>query len=60
MKFGTLVKQSQPFNRDYFHDDIIKFEKKKYKNFNTSKIQHLRICMYWELKILDFLKFLNN
>ena len=21
MKFGTLVKQSQTFNRDYFHDD---------------------------------------
>ena len=21
MKFGTPVKQSQPFNRDYFHDN---------------------------------------
>ena len=23
MKFGTPVKQSQPFNRDYFHDNFM-------------------------------------
>ena len=37
-----------------------KIQKSQIQKFNYSKIEYSKIFMYWDLKILDFLKFLNN
>ena len=50
MKFGTPVKQSQPFNRDYFHDNwfygILSFLKKGRGSSNFRKIRAIVLKLH--------------